>query len=250
MTGLSLGPAMAMAREVPVGPTTGPSSTSARAGRAPGAGRARPPAPDRRRLRPARRRPDLRGVRRGARPRATGCASTPATSSTTRCRAPTCWSWGTSCTTGTWTRSGGCSPRRYDALPAGRGADRLRGDHRRRAARERLRPADEPEHAHRDAGRLRLHRRRLPGWMRRPASARRTSSTSSGRTRWSSASSRARATFRRCWNRARPRALRGKLSEVGVYLLTLTPSPPPPPPGGRGAGTRGRHNPGARPSSA
>ena len=43
-----------------------------------------------------------------------------------------------------------------------RRADRLRGDHRRRAPRERLRAADEPQHADRDARRLRLHGRRLP----------------------------------------------------------------------------------------
>ena len=71
-----------------------------------------------------------------------------------------------------------------------RRADRLRGDHRRRPARERLRAADEPEHADRDARRLRLHRRRLPrldarGGLQRDA----TSSTSSGPTRWSSGSS-------------------------------------------------------------
>ena len=92
----------------------------------------------------------------------TGCVSPPATSSPTRCRRPTCWSWATSCTTGTCDEKACCSPRPTTALPDGRRADRLRGDHRRRAAGERLRPADEPEHADRDAGRLRLHRRRLP----------------------------------------------------------------------------------------
>ena len=37
---------------------------------------------------------------------------------------------------------------------------------RRRAPAERLRPADEPEHADRDPRRLRLHGRRLHGWMK------------------------------------------------------------------------------------
>ena len=46
-----------------------------------------------------------------------------------------------------------------------RRADRLRGDHRRRSVEERVRADDEPQHADRDAGRLRLHRRRLRGWM-------------------------------------------------------------------------------------
>jgi hypothetical protein len=55
----------------------------------------------------------------------------------------------------------------YEALPTG-GAlivydaiidvDRLRRDHRRRAAAERLRAPDEPEYADRDARGLRLHR--------------------------------------------------------------------------------------------
>ena len=91
----------------------------------------------------------------------TGCASTPATSSTTRCPRRTCWSWGTSSTTGTWTRSDAAGQGLRGAARR-RGADRLRGHHRRRAADQRLRPADEPEHADRDARRLRLHRRRLP----------------------------------------------------------------------------------------
>ena len=50
----------------------------------------------------------------------------------------------------------------YDALPAG-GAlivyEAIIDDERRE---QRVRPADEPQHADRDAGRLRLHRRRLP----------------------------------------------------------------------------------------
>ena len=37
----------------------------------------------------------------------------------------------------------------FAALPGGRLADRLRVDHRRRPSRERVRPADEPEHADR-----------------------------------------------------------------------------------------------------
>ena len=40
---------------------------------------------------------------------------------------------------------------------------RLRSDHRRRSVEERLWIVDEPEHAHRNAGGLRLHRRRLLG---------------------------------------------------------------------------------------
>ena len=51
-------------------------------------------------------------------------------------------------------------------IPAGGAPDRLRGDHRQRPVAERVWPPDEPEHAHRDAGRLRLYRRRLRGWMR------------------------------------------------------------------------------------
>ena len=47
--------------------------------------------------------------------------------------------------------------------PGRRRAHRLRGHHRRRPVEERLRVDDEPQHAHRDAGRLRLHRRRLRG---------------------------------------------------------------------------------------
>jgi hypothetical protein len=44
-----------------------------------------------------------------------------------------------------------------------RRAGRLRVDHRQRPIEERVRPDDEPQHAHRDAGRLRLHGRRLRG---------------------------------------------------------------------------------------
>ena len=53
----------------------------------------------------------------------------------------------------------------YDALPDG-GAlivyEAIIDDER---AQQRVRPADEPQHADRDARRLRLHGRRLPGWM-------------------------------------------------------------------------------------
>ena len=45
--------------------------------------------------------------------------------------------------------------------PARRRADRLRGDHRRRPIEECVRADDEPQHADRDARRVRLHRRRL-----------------------------------------------------------------------------------------
>ena len=54
----------------------------------------------------------------------------------------------------------------YDALPKG-GALIIHEaiiDDERKA--ERLRPAAEPEYAHRDPGRLRLHRRGLLSWMR------------------------------------------------------------------------------------
>ena len=79
---------------------------------------------------------------------------------------PTCSSWATSSTTGTSTRSCTLLGKAYARAPRRRRAHRLRRDHRRRTPRQRLRAADEPEHAHRDAGRLRLHRRRLPRWMR------------------------------------------------------------------------------------
>ena len=65
----------------------------------------------------------------------------------------------------------------YEALPPGGRAGRLRGDHRRRPLPERLRPPHEPQHADRDRGRLRLHRRRLHGLdargrlLRRPRGA-------------------------------------------------------------------------------
>ena len=45
--------------------------------------------------------------------------------------------------------------------PGGRGAGRLRSHHRRRPIEERIRSDDEPQHADRNAGWLRLHRRRL-----------------------------------------------------------------------------------------
>ena len=82
----------------------------------------------------------------------------------------------------------------YEALPDG-GAlivyEAIIDDERRE---QRVRAADEPEHADRDAGRLRLHRRRLPALdARRRASARATSSTSSAPTRWSSGSNRPHA---------------------------------------------------------
>ena len=69
----------------------------------------------------------------------------------------------------------------YDGAAGRRGADRLRGADRRRAPGERLRPADEPEHADRDARRAST----TPGptataGCATPASARPASSTSSG----------------------------------------------------------------------
>ena len=54
----------------------------------------------------------------------------------------------------------------YEALPGGRRADRLRGDHRRRPPQERLRPADEPEHADRDPGGFDYTGADCRGWMR------------------------------------------------------------------------------------
>ena len=47
------------------------------------------------------------------------------------------------------------------SVAQGRRARRLRIDHRQRSIQERLWADDEPQHADRDAGRLRLHRRRL-----------------------------------------------------------------------------------------
>ena len=49
----------------------------------------------------------------------------------------------------------------FDARSRGRRVGRVRSDHRRRPIEERVRPDDEPQHAHRDARRLRLHRRGL-----------------------------------------------------------------------------------------
>jgi len=49
----------------------------------------------------------------------------------------------------------------YDALPPGGAFIRGRGPHRRRPARERLRPPHVAQHAHRVRRRVRLHRRRL-----------------------------------------------------------------------------------------
>ena len=79
-----------------------------------------------------------------------------------RRRSPTrTWSsWATSSTTGTSTRSG-CSRQGLRRAARRAAPHRLRGDHRRRPVAERVRAADEPEHADRDAGRLRLHGRRL-----------------------------------------------------------------------------------------
>ena len=78
----------------------------------------------------------------------------------------------------------------FEALPAG-GAlivyEAIIDDDR---SQERVRPDDEPEHADRDAGRLRLHRRGLCGLDERSWIPRRASSSWSVRTRWSSASSR------------------------------------------------------------
>ena len=53
--------------------------------------------------------------------RALGPAALPSrrASSPTRCRRPTCSSWGTSSTTGTSTRSSRCSTKAYEALPEG-----------------------------------------------------------------------------------------------------------------------------------
>ena len=53
----------------------------------------------------------------------------------------------------------------YDALPDGRGADRLRRDHRRRPARERVRAPDESQHADRDAGGFDYTGADCRGWM-------------------------------------------------------------------------------------
>ena len=51
----------------------------------------------------------------------------------------------------------------FDAVPAGGALIVYEVDHRRRPVEERVWVDDEPEHADRDAGRLRLHRRRLRG---------------------------------------------------------------------------------------
>ncbi len=51
----------------------------------------------------------------------------------------------------------------YDALPSGGAYIVFESDHRRRPPQERLRSANEPEHADRNPRRLRLHRRGLPG---------------------------------------------------------------------------------------
>ena len=56
--------------------------------------------------------------------------------------------------------------------PSRRRLHRLRVAHRRRSASERVRTDDEPEQAHRDAGRIQLYWRRLHGWMKEAASAR------------------------------------------------------------------------------
>ena len=73
----------------------------------------------------------------------------------------------------------------YRRAPDRRRAHRLRVDHRRRPVDERVRVDDEPQHADRDAGRLRLHRRRLRGLDEGGGLlARRASSTWSGPTRW------------------------------------------------------------------
>lgn len=65
----------------------------------------------------------------------------------------------------------------YDALPPGGLADSLRSPDRRRAAEQRVRAVDEPQHADRNPRRLRLHRRRrrpLDAGSRLPRNPRRT----------------------------------------------------------------------------
>ena len=76
-------------------------------------------------------------------------------------------------------REAGTAPQGVRGAPRKRRSDRLRHHHRRRPPGKHLRPAQQPEHAHRDPGRFRLHRcrlpvvdgpRRLPGHLRRAAS--------------------------------------------------------------------------------
>ena len=91
MTGLSQGPAQAMAAKFPWRDHRTVFDIGCAAGRAAGAARLRAPPPHRRRLRPAGRASALRSLRRRARPVGPAAPSTPATSSTIRCPAPTCW---------------------------------------------------------------------------------------------------------------------------------------------------------------
>ena len=191
MTGLSHGANLAIADAVPVGRPVDLRRRRHRPGRSRRADRARQPPSHGYGLRPARGRPGLRGVRRAATASAGGVAFQRRQLLHRRPAA------------GGRDHDGPHPPRlgprpEADAdrqglrRPAGgRRADRLRGDHRRRSLAERLRPADEPQHADRDRGRLRLHGRRLHGLdAGGRASARPGPSTWSGRTRWWSASSR------------------------------------------------------------
>ena len=144
------------------------------AGRPAGAGGPGPPAPDRRRLRPAGR--SARSSRstspRSAWP--TGCASTPATSSATPCRRADVLVMGHILHDWDLDREAALIAKAYAALPPGGALIVYEAHDRRRPAGERVRPADEPEHADRDAGRVRLHRGRLPQpGCGRPGSGRR-----------------------------------------------------------------------------
>ncbi len=161
------------------------------AGRPRGPGGARPSAPARHRLRPARGRADLRGLRRrssGSRTalhvRGRRLLRRPAAEGRRRDDGPH------PPRLGSRRRRSMLMRKAYDALPAG-GAfivyESIIDDDR---SQERLRPADEPEHADRDARRLRLHRRRLhrlDEGGRLPRDARRAPGRA--RTRWSSGSS-------------------------------------------------------------
>ena len=191
MTGLSLGAAHGDRREVPVGRATRPFvDVGSAQGRGAGAGRAGPPAPHAaaastcRAVGPSSRSTSPRfGLADRLRFHAGRLLQRPAAARRRARHGPHPARLGPG-------REAALLAKAYDALPDG-GAlivyEALIDDERRA---ERLRPADEPEHADRDARRLRLHRRRLPAaGCARPASARPASSTSSAPTRWSSASS-------------------------------------------------------------
>ena len=188
MTGLSRGANLAIARGFPWKNYKTFVDVGTAQGDLRGAGRARQPASARARLRSGAGRPDLRGIRRDQ-----------SAVRSAHLRGGQLLRSGAAEDRG---RDDGPHPARLghadqedadrEGVPGAsrrRRVHRLRVDHRRRPLEECVRADDEPEHADRDAWRLRLHRARTAAdGCAMPGSARRASSRWSAPTRWSSAS--------------------------------------------------------------